>query len=115
LALKGDVMAESRGGKEDIRLKKSFRTLCDSGTYYIKPDIFANHLTSKELKVKQKSNNIAGLQIADLIAHPSRREILLENNLIIDNRNIFGDKITQILAGKYYRNEDKIFGKKLLP
>ena len=31
----GDVMFESRGGKEDLRLKKSFRRLMDHGTNFI--------------------------------------------------------------------------------
>jgi hypothetical protein len=60
------------------------------------------------------------LQLADLIAHPSRREILIENNLLVDNRDIFGDQICAILRqSKYLRHHrtGKItgYGKKLLP
>ena len=72
----GDVLAESRGGKEDRRLKDSFSRLIDQGSDFVPPEIFAAQLTSRQLKVKQKSNNIAGLQIADLIAHPSYRAVL---------------------------------------
>lgn len=114
--LLGDVMAESRGGKEDIRLKKSFHKLHEEGTDYINKEDFQKYLTSNQLKVKLKSNNIAGLQLCDLLAHPSRREILLENNKIKDTRkDIFGDKICEILKSKYDRVETKIYGKKLLP
>ena len=70
--------------------------------------------TSKQLKVKQKSNNISGLQLADLIAHPSRNEILAENNLLEKEIAPFGNKIIQILAAKYYQCGERIFGKKLL-
>src|SRR4030042_365174 len=60
----GDVMAESRGGKEDVRLKKSFTRIWERGTDYVSPELFQNMLTSRQLKVKTKSNNIAGLQLA---------------------------------------------------
>jgi hypothetical protein len=116
--LRGDVLAESRGGKEDRRLKKSFRFLCDAGTKYLESKKIVSVLTSKEIKIKTKYNNIAGLQLADLLAHPSRREILLENKKIDDNRkNIFSEKIVEILKNKYDRQDGKIygFGKKLLP
>ena len=42
----GDVMAESRGGKEDQRLKKSFNQLWVNGTAYINPSVFQSVLTS---------------------------------------------------------------------
>ena len=112
----GDVLSESRGGKEDMRLKKSFRRLCDEGTQYITSERINKVLTSSQLKVKPKINNIAGLQLADIIAHPSRREILIENGKITDIRdNLFSDKIIEILQQKYDREGEKLFGKKLLP
>ena len=110
----GDVMAESRGGKEDTRLKASFSKLWQEGTEYISPERFHNVLTSKQLKVKPKSNNISGLQIADLIAHPSRNEILNENNLLDRPIAPFAEKIVGILQEKYYQRTEKIFGKKFI-
>jgi hypothetical protein len=64
-------MAESRGGKEDMRLKRFFSGLCEQGTQYVGPEQFQRALTSRQLKVKVKANNIAGLQIADILAHPA--------------------------------------------
>jgi hypothetical protein len=116
--LRGDVMAEARGGKEDIRLKKAFRDLCECGTEYIEPNKFANVLTSKELKLKLKDRNIPGLQLADLLAHASRREILLEKGKIEDRRkNIFAERVTEILKSKYDQRNGEIYGigKKFLP
>jgi len=111
---KGDVIAESRGGKEDRKLKDSFSGLWKSGTEYVTPERFQTVLTSKQLKVKPKANNISGLQIADIIAHPSRTEILIEN----DKREIqlapFAEKVVAILEGKYYQYEGRIFGKKFI-
>ncbi len=117
---RGDVMVESRGGKEDHKLKDSYSRLYERGTDNISPKIWQSRLTSKELKLKSKSANIAGLQLADILAHPSRRELLIENQLLVDNRDIFGDQICAILRqSKYHRDQHtgKIsgYGKKLLP
>ncbi len=111
---KGDVMSESRGGKEDMRLKKSFLKLWQEGTEYIPPERFQSVFSSKQLKVKQKSNNISGLQLADMIAHPSRNEILKESGCLEKPIAPFADKIIKILQTKYYHHGTKIFGKKFL-
>jgi len=109
----GDVMAESRGGKEDMRLKESFRRLWKNGTDYVAPEQFQKVLTSRELKVRPKSANVAGLQLADLVAHPSRAEILHENGLQGPPAP-FARKIIEILQSKYDRRDERVFGKKLL-
>lgn len=110
----GDVMAESRGGKEDMRLKKSFQNLWEQGTDYVEPQRFKDRLTSKQLKVKTKTNNISGLQLADLLAHPSRNEILNENGLLDRRIAPFGEKVIEILQEKYDKHGSRLFGKKLL-
>lgn len=116
---RGDVMVEHRNRREDAKLENSFRRLYDFGTDYVSGERFQTFLTSRNLKIKPKEKNIAGLQLADLIAHPSRREILLENKLIDDPRRIFGDEICEILrASKYHRSSQgriRGYGKKLLP
>ncbi len=117
---RGDVMVESRGGKEDHKLKDSYARLYRNGTDHIPVERWQGRLTSKQLKVKPKGANIAGLQLADLVAHPSRREVLLDHKLLQDDRQIFGDQICEILQrSKYLRNQrtGKIegYGKKLLP
>ena len=112
--VQGDVMAESRGGKEDKRLKASFLKLWKEGTPYIAPEKFHEVLTSKQLKVKPKANNISGLQLADLIAHPSRNEILRENNLLERQVAPFAEKVIAILQKKYYQKEGRLYGKKFL-
>jgi len=110
----GDVLAESRGGKEDQRLKNSFLNLWREGTQYIGPERFQATLTSKQLKVKSKANNISGLQIADVLSHPSRSEILLENGKRMESLAPFARKIVSILNDKYYRVDEKMYGKKFL-
>ncbi|MHA1702615.1 MAG: DUF3800 domain-containing protein [Promethearchaeota archaeon] len=114
----GDVMCESRGGKEDMRLKRSFHKIYEEGTEFVHTEKFKAFLTSSQLKVKLKSNNIAGLQIADLIAHPSYKKILLQKGRVSEIGR-FAKKITHILErNKYYRgsfNRVWGYGKKWLP
>lgn len=56
----GDVMVESRGGQEDMRLKRVFEHLYENGTDFVGPELMTARLTSRQLKVKPKANNIAG-------------------------------------------------------
>lgn len=116
---RGDVMVESRGRAKDEKLKDSFRRLYRNGTDHIPAERWQERLTSAELKVKPKTADIAGLQLADLIAHPSRREILLDYKLITDERDTFGSKICAILRQeKCLRSRSGQipgYGKKLLP
>jgi len=97
----GDILAESRGGREDMRLKKSFEKVYEEGSDWVTPDLLQVHLTSGQVKVKPKANNIAGLQLADLIAHPSYKVSLTRRNRegLPDN---FGGQIGQILLDSKY-------------
>lgn len=110
----GDAMAESRGGKEDRRLKDSYERLWNAGTEYVEGTLFQEVISSRQLKVKPKLYNIAGLQLADLIAHPSRNDILRENSFLQDSKDKFGRKICDILGKKYDQIEGKIYGKKFI-
>jgi hypothetical protein len=110
----GDVLAESRGGKEDMRLKSSYTRLWEYGTEFVSSEQFQKVFTSKQLKVKPKNNNISGLQLADLIAHPSRNEILQEQGLLERAIAPFAGRLIEILKGKYDQREGKIYGKKFL-
>lgn len=118
MSSKGDVMAEARGKNEDKRLRECFEYNYSNGTSFVRKDVVQNHLTSKTLKIEQKQSNITGLQIADLIAHPS----CLQARAIFNGENFkngFGAKICAILdKDKYYRShkgEVKGYGLKWLP
>lgn len=111
---KGDIMAESRGGKEDMRLKEVYARLWKEGSHYVEAARFQSRFTSKELKVKPKATNISGLQLADLVAHPSRNEILHEKRLLEKEIAPYAQKIIAILQGKYYLYKGKVYGKKFL-
>jgi len=110
----GDVMAESIGGKEDVRLKNVFTGFWEKGTDYVSQGDFQKCLTSRQLKVKSKANNIAGLQLADLLAHPSRNEILHEYELLPGKIGPFAEQVIEILQTKYDKQGGTIYGKKFI-
>lgn len=97
----GDVMAESRGKKENKQLAKSYRRIYARGTDHVPANLFQARLTSNEIKLKQKSANIPGLQLADLIANPSCRELICNAT----NQQMtaeFGKKVVEVLYRKKY-------------
>lgn len=55
----------------------------------------------------------AGLQLADLVAHPSRNEILNENGHAMTIAP-FAAKVIVVLQGKYDQGGGKVFGKEML-
>ncbi|MFL6196206.1 MAG: DUF3800 domain-containing protein [Thermoanaerobaculia bacterium] len=71
---RGDVMAESRGASEDRELLEVFEsTLRDDAT-----DHLQRALTSGKIKLKKKEHAIPGLELADLLAYPFKREMIAE-------------------------------------
>ena len=96
-------MAESRGGKEDQQLKAAYHRVYENGTYFREAEFFQRVLTSKEIKLKPKSANIAGLQVADLLAYPCKQEILVMKERIEDPGEVFGKEICRCIAPKYNR------------
>jgi hypothetical protein len=114
----GDVMVESRGKADNIKLERAYRHIYEFGTENVSRVLMRRMLSSKEIKLKPKSANIAGLQLADLIANPAWRD------LICRHRNVpmkadFGQKIVDILYAKKYRrrSDGKVegWGTKMLP
>ncbi len=58
-----------------------------------------------------KNSDIAGTQIADLIAFPSKQRILVENRRVLEpDKRIFGGKICSIIESKYNNYDGKING-----
>lgn len=64
----GDVMAEATNGPLDGRLKELYTKFYSKGTDHITANRLQQVLSSKEIKIKPKASNIAGLQFADLLA-----------------------------------------------
>lgn len=96
----GDVLAESRGGEEDLQLKAAYRRVFEAGTLLFDHKRHQKALTSKEIKIQGKRMNTAGLQLADLLAYPIKQSCLLEKELIADPGNVFGKRLVEAIEGK---------------
>ncbi len=68
------IIAEARGRNEDRDLRAAFQQLMQNGTRYHSADRFRR--LKCPLTFRRKYDNIAGMQIADLCAHPCARHIL---------------------------------------
>lgn len=74
----GDVMAESRGRSEDQELLEAFEITLEKGTRFFSPQRFQKVVTSNKIKLKKKEHAIPGLELADLLAYPFKREMVAE-------------------------------------
>jgi len=115
----GDVLAESRGGREDGLLKDSYERVYQRGAWMFSAEQVQQALTSHELKLKPKSANIAGLQLADLLGHPVRSAILKEKGYLSTDIGPFAQELLSRVAGKFnchlYDGRVWGYGKVLFP
>lgn len=119
---KGDVVIEARYKAADKRAKASFRSIYDRGTEHLPPSQIQSRLLSHDLRLEPKSANTPGIQLADLIAHPSHRSMRWDR----DGRpqtaaaDDFGQRIVDILLERRYARHPKSgviegWGRKWLP
>ena len=115
----GDVLAESRGREEDLQLKDAYRRVYESGTLMFPHGHHQKALTSKDIKVQPKAANIAGLQLADVLAHPVKQACLMEEGRIPVTSDVFGKRVFEAVKGKFNFNEPggqvSGYGKVFLP
>jgi hypothetical protein len=113
----GDVLAESRGGKEDTDLKAAYRQFYEKGFGYCKPIEFQTYITSKDIKLKKKTDNIPGLQLADILAHPAKQAYLYEKGLVPEFDDNFGKRLVELIDRNFCCEERtgrvEGYGKKL--
>ena len=96
-------MGEARGSFHDGRLRRAFRRLYHNGTDFLEARTVQNNLISRELRLEPKSANIAGLQVADLLAHPAHRSFKFMN-LGIPIPDDYGASLVRTLEGIYDRH-----------
>jgi len=118
--LRGDVMIEARNATLDEKLKASFSRLYRDGSRHLPPELLQAGLTSSQIKLRKKSANVAGLQLADLLAHASHYDVLLDNRLVQMQQSEYGREIAKILNSTKYNRDQRTgripgYGKKLLP
>jgi hypothetical protein len=101
----GDVMAESRGKEEDLQLKQAYRRVYESGSRAFGHEKHQRVLSSKDIKVQPKRANIAGLQLADVLAYPVKQRLLVQKARIPDPGDVFGKKLCGAALPKFNFNE----------
>ena len=99
-----ESIIEKRGKKEDASLLNYYNQLLDRGTYWV--DSHRMKKVFKKFDMRWKSENIIGLQIADLIAYPVTRHVLNPNgvNLAFD-----------VLKKNIFQLNGKVYGMKIFP
>lgn len=97
----GDIMPEARGNQLDQNLQEAFCEVKRNGTYYVSKSRLASHIRADNLKFRTKKDNIAGLQLCDLLAHPSHMYVreTLRHQVCIGQ---FSRRISNILIEKKY-------------
>ncbi|MBL4751535.1 MAG: DUF3800 domain-containing protein [Amylibacter sp.] len=100
----GDIMPEARQGKPDRKLQATFETVRQAGTRYCNSERICFRIPSKNLKFRTKKDNISGLQLCDLLAHPSHFNIReLEGHDV--NVGAFARRLIEIMnVNKYDRS-----------
>ena len=78
----GDVMIESGDKSRDQKVKAMYQQIYAGTEGWTGK--FSERLTSKEIKIKPKTSNIAGLQISDLVGIAIRRQVLRSYNIELD-------------------------------
>ncbi len=73
-AEKGIIVAEARDETLDNQLRLAWMELRTGGTEFVSAAEVRKHIT--DLQIREKSHNIAGLQIADLVVSPIGRHII---------------------------------------
>lgn len=94
-----EIVLEKRGKKEDSQLSAHFQKLLNIGTGFVNPDVLKKFKT--KINFINKSENINGLQLADLIAYPIARSAIEPQrvNLAFD-----------ILKPKFYMKNGECLG-----
>ena len=97
----GDMMGESRGGIEDRLLKESYTRVFERGVWMTDAHAFTAAMTSRELKLKPKNANIAGLQLADLLGHPVKHLVLHNAGLLAEEPAPFAQRLLDVVKPKF--------------
>lgn len=100
----GDVMAETRGKKEDQLLETSYSRVYNNGVWSVTTaGFFQSALSSNQIKLRNKKANISGLQLADILAHPTKMWALNYFADIDVNLGPFAQKLMLIVEKKFNR------------
>ena len=104
----GDIMPEARGKNQNKALERAFCSVRQNGTDFVSAERIQSAIRANNLKFRWKKHNIAGLQLCDLLAHPSHIYVRHVNRHDVR----FGDfsaKVREILTESKY--DRSVYGK----
>lgn len=99
-----DIIVERRGKKEDTALLNSYNRLRFTGMHYVSPQRMTEHMG--HFGFSKKSENVFGLQVADLIAYPISRHVLNPNK---------PNPAFEVIAQNIYTSNGILLGLKIFP
>lgn len=106
-----DIMPEARGTVEDNELSATYMNLRTDGDQWSTGADYGVSFPEERLLFRRKEHNVAGLQIADLIAAEQKMLTITERNKPLSAPvGPFGNKVNQVINGKVNR-----FGRTMLP
>jgi len=103
---RGDVMAQSVGGSEDLLLKAAYRRIFLQGTRFMRKDRFQGALTSSAMKIRPRAANVAGLQLAALLAWPVLQSRLADHQRKDAAADEFDQALLAAATPKFNMKED---------
>jgi hypothetical protein len=116
----GDIMPEMRKGQKDRALQRAYNSVRIWGTSFVDAARIVAAIPSGKLKFRSKEDNITGLQICDLLAHPSHVYVRSHQHHQVTLAPFAAQVVPILVETKYDRspwNKDKIvgYGIKYLP
>ena len=100
----GDIMIEARGKKEDQITKAAYSNFYNRGCNFYGHETYKEYISSKEIKLSLKKDNIFGLQVADIIGAAIKRKILFEKGHKRDYLGTFNEKLYNAISDKIFHN-----------
>jgi hypothetical protein len=114
----GDIMPEMRKGKKDAELQRAFTSVRIWGSDYVNAKRIKAAIPARQLKFRSKDHNVTGLQICDLVAHPSHMDVRQQEGHKV-TLGPFAQKLIPILRAKKYDRSNtgtiRGYGIKYLP
>lgn len=114
----GDIMIESRGKKEDQVTKKIHTDIYQNGCIHYPAARYQQYLTSKEIKLSVKKENVFGLQVADITGAAIQRKILYEKGFKNNFPGTFNEQMYKTIENKIlhgFNGELNLWGETFLP
>lgn len=102
--LRGDVVSEARGKREDGALRDAYSRFYLKGTNFISPERIQDRLTSQDIKLRTKKNCAEGLELADLLVLATKFYALKTYNIISELTDNFGLMVIDKIHKKFRHN-----------